>query len=245
MTKTKIVKIFLLFVLMSVSILIISGYILYVNRAKIADKLLDYTMQGITGIYHDDKKEEGTWLTNLIGNGNESVKDAMIAAVVKRGLGYVSGDNNKEKNRQPGLASFADMLANGAGNDRVGIDKIAQAVVKSFQTETDNSQSVPAHDINSRDDKGRTLLMNICRGDVEPRVIRLLMKYGAEINAKDDRGRNALMYAAALNENPEIVQILLDYGADASAHDYNGKSVNEYAEKSSVKAVLNRYYYRH
>ena len=245
MKSSRIFKFLLLSVTIVICIIIGAVALIYVNRAAIAEKMLDYAVQGITGIDKSGDESEKTWLANLFTD-NSSLKDAMLKAVTQRGMNYATQANGKKaknNNRQPGLATLAEMFANGAGNEAIDVNTIAKVLVNSLgnnsQTGTDYQ-----HNINSRDEKGRTILMNVCRGEVEPRIIRILLKYGADINAVDNKGRNALMYAIALNENPEIVQLLLDNGADARARDKNGKTVEEYANTSSVKAVLNRHYYR-
>ena len=232
-----ILKVCLQIVVVVILILGICGYIVYRNRAVIADRLLDYTIQGMTGVVTADKKDSSNWLTALMDSGSNGVKNTMLDAVIKRGLG--GGD--KVGQRTPGLATMADMLANGAGNGEVDINQMAQALVNSFNGQNGNSQPVAQyapHDVNARDAKGRTLLMNVCRVDVTPKVIKMLLQYGADINAKDKNGRTALMYAAAFNENPEVISLLLERGAKANVLDSKGKTAADYAKDEQIINLL-------
>ena len=211
-------------------VLSICGYIVYRNRAVIAGKAMNYAMQSLTG-----SAEEGTqtWLGGLLeGDTAKDVKDALIGAVLKRGVNNsAEKTTSSNKSRRTGLATMADMLVNGVNDgEKADLGQMAQAFLQyigGVQTEAVVQDTV--HDINARDTKGRTLLMNVCRVDVTPKVIKMLLRYGADLDAVDENGRSALMYAVALNENPEVVQMLLDSGANADVKDMQGMSVIEYA----------------
>ena len=200
----------------------IGGYVVYRNRAAIASKAMNYAMQSLTGSPEDGTQ---TWLGALIeGDSSQDVKEALIKSVMKRG-GKLLADNQENNEttdntvkRKPGLATMADMLVNGAGGEGADLGQMAQALLGSLTEKTATLQQC-GNDINARDTKGRTLLMNVCRVDVTPKVIKMLLRFGADINAVDDNGRNALMYAVALNENPEVVEMLLENGADANHAD--------------------------
>ncbi len=219
---------------------IIGGYVIYLNRAAIAGKAMNYAMQRITGSPEDGTQ---TWLGALIqGDSAQDVKNALIKSVLNR-------DPEKENTagkRKPGLATMADMLANGAG-ENADLGQLAQAFLGGLsvdaQTENNTAQAIPenVNDINARDTKGRTLLMNVCRVDVSPKVIKMLLRYGADINAVDNNGRNALMYAVALNEDPEVVEMLLQNGADGKLKDYDGKKVIEYAKTPEMENLIKKY----
>lgn len=223
-------------------LLLIGGYIVYHNRAAIAGKAMNYAMQRITGSSEDGTQ---TWLGALIeGDSSQDVKNALIKSVLNR-------EPNKSDNqpkRKPGLATMAEMLANGAGGDGTDLGQLAQAFLGGLstdaQSEETQSRTLSAenvNDINARDTKGRTLLMNVCRVDVTPKVIKMLLRYGADVNAVDDNGRNALMYAVALNENPDVVEMLLQNGADARLKDKDGKKVVEYAKTEKMKHLIKEY----
>lgn len=224
-------------------LLFIGGYILYHNRAAIAGKAMNYAMQRITGSAEDGTQ---TWLGALIeGDSSQDVKNALIKSVLNR-------EPNKEGStaqRKPGLATMAEMLVNGTG-EGADLGKLAQAFLGGLSVDAQNSETqaadktVPAeevNDINARDTKGRTLLMNVCRVDVTPKVIKMLLRYGAEVNAVDDKGRSALMYAVALNENPEVVEMLLASGADGRLKDAEGKKVIEYAKTDEMRSLIKKY----
>lgn len=233
MRNSFILKLGLQIILILILVLAACGYYVYSHRAAIANKLLDYTIQGITGTVSSDKKESSNWLENLLNSGNGGVKNTIFEAIAKRGLGGSSSGSQKT----PGLATMADMLANGAGNGDIDISQVTQALVNSFGGQKNTANPAP-HDVNARDAKGRTLLMNVCRVDVTPKVIKMLLQYGADINAKDNNGRTALMYAAAFNENPEVISLLLERGAKANIRDVKGKTAADYAKDEQIIYML-------
>lgn len=226
-----------------VLLFLIGGYIVYINRAAIAGKAMNYAMQRITGSAEDGTQ---TWIGALLeGDSSQDVKNALIKSVLNRDPSkHTSGGKRKQ-----GLATMAEMLANGAGENS-DLGKLAQAFLGGLSVDAQNTeqqviyQTVPAedvNDINARDTQGRTLLMNVCRVDVTPKVIKMLLHYGADINAVDDNGRSALMYAVALNENPEVVEMLLENGADGKHTDAEGKKVIEYAKTEQMKKLIKKY----
>lgn len=221
--------------------LAIGGYIVYRNRAVIAGKAMNYAMQSLTGSAEDGSQ---TWLGGLLeGDSARDVKNALIGAVLNRNTKDNNSEktNSKNKSRRTGLATMADMLVNGVKDgEKTDLGQMAQAFLQNLGT-GESQQNDAVNDINARDTKGRTLLMNVCRVDVTPKVIKMLLRYGADINAVDENGRNALMYAVALNENPQVVQVLLENGADANVKDMQGKSVSEYAKAEEMRLVLKPY----
>ena len=233
MRNSLILKLSLIIIAAFILLLFGCGYYVYSHRSAIANKLLDYTIQGITGTASPDKKESSNWLENLLNSGSGGVKNTILEAVAKRGL----GSNSSGSQKTPGLATMADMLANGAGNGDIDISQVTQALVNSFSGQKNTANMAP-HDVNARDDKGRTLLMNVCRVDVTPKVIKMLLQYGADINAKDNNGRTALMYAAAFNENPEVISLLLANGAKANVRDIKGKTAADYAKDERIIYML-------
>lgn len=208
------------------------GYVLYLNREVIADKLLDYAIQGMTGVTADEESHGKNWVGALLDSGSDKVKNAMFDAVSKRGL-----NGQSSVKRVQGLATMADMLANAAGGE-MDVNQMAQAVVNSLGVQNNASSAYSGHDVNARDSKGRTLLMNVCRVDVTPKVIKMILQYGADINAKDNNGRTALMYAAAFNRNAEVIQLLLDNAAKVKLRDSKGKTAYDYAEDEYIKNML-------
>lgn len=227
-----------------VVLVLICGYVVYLNRAAIAGKAMNYAMQRLTGSAENGTQ---TWLGALIeGDSSQDVRNALIKSVLKR---EPEKSDTSGKQRKPGLATMAEMLANGAG-DNADLGQLAQAFLGGLgadaQEEKTQVSKCPepqddVYDINARDTKGRTLLMNVCRVDVTPKVIKMLLRYGADINAVDDHGRNALMYAVALNENPAVVEMLLENGADGRLRDNDGKKVIEYARTSEMKNLIKKY----
>lgn len=213
------------------------GYLAYLNRTAIADKLLDYTLQGITGTKTTEKQGNTDWITSLMNSGSDEIKDAMFNAVSRRGLNMAT----KPVNRTQGLATMADMLANGAGSGETDLNQLAQVLVDSLRGEketSDEPNQTSVYNLNAEDAKGRTLLMNLCRVDVTPRVIKMLLQYGADVNAKDKNGRTALMYAAAFNRNPEVIELLLENGAKVGVRDVKGKAAVDYAVDEEIIEML-------
>ncbi|GHS97345.1 hypothetical protein AGMMS50276_17250 [Synergistales bacterium] len=90
-------------------------------------------------------------------------------------------------------------------------------------------------DVNARDKDGYTALTYAARSNLNPEVIALLLKNGADINVKSVRegGLTALMVAAGLNPNPEVTELLLKNGADI-----NTKTESDQAERDSVTALM-------
>lgn len=224
-------------------LLLIGGYIVYVNRAAIAGKAMNYAMQRITGSPEDGTQ---TWLGALIeGDSSQDVKNALIKSVLNR---EPEKKNTTAAKRKPGLATMAEMLANGAG-ENTDLGQLAQAFLGGLSVDAEQEETTAynrtvsehVNDINARDTKGRTLLMNVCRVDVTPKVIKMILRYGADINAVDDKGRSALMYAVALNEDPEVVEMLLQSGADGRLKDNEGKKVIEYAKTPEMESLIKKY----
>lgn len=78
-------------------------------------------------------------------------------------------------------------------------------------------------DINTRDTKGRTLLMwaVLMEHPQQAEIVRILLKAGADIHAKDEIGMSALMLAA-MTGRTELMQLLIDEGADPHVADNEG-----------------------
>ncbi len=226
-------------------ILGIGGYVIYRNRAVIASKAMNYAMQSLTGSAEDGSQ---TWLGGLLeGDSAKEMKEAIIGAVLNHNKQENSaqkngnGSNGQNKTRRTGLATMADMLVNGVNDgEKHDLGQMAQALVVNLSG-VDTPMEQAANDINARDTKGRTLLMNVCRVDVTPKVIKMLLRYGADVNAVDEQGRSALMYAIALNENPAVVEMLLENGANANLKDMNGKSVWDYTKTAEMQELVEKY----
>jgi len=234
-----------LIVLTAVVLIIVGcGYAVYVNRAKIISKVVDYTVQSITGVSDDSEKKDGdsSWVSALVGSSSESMKTAVLDAVAKRGFG--KAENQNKGSQKNSLATMAEMFMNGAiGEGNADIGQMAQALASTLKNNSVSfeEQKENVKDINARDSKGRTLLMNVCRVDVTPKVIKMLLKYGADINAADDNGRTALMYAGALNQNIEVVKVLLDNGINVRAKDNQGKTAYDYTTDPEIQELLSSY----
>ncbi|KAI9854022.1 MAG: hypothetical protein M1813_001583 [Trichoglossum hirsutum] len=66
--------------------------------------------------------------------------------------------------------------------------------------------------INTKDDGGRTALLQAAKGGHEA-IVRLLVERGADVNVEDDYGNTALLWAAKCGHE-STVQLLLEKGAD-------------------------------
>ncbi len=142
-----------------------------------------------------------------------------------------------------GLDGILNLLGNTETNGaNIDLAKFAQQALSAFggtQRNIHTEDNVSIHDINARDKKGRTLLMNICRTDASAIIMKMLLQYGADVSATDNKGRTALMYAVALNQNIEVIKLLMAHGADTTAHDNEGKSVADYAATTEILNLLN------
>jgi len=229
-----------IFIIVVSVVAILAGcvYYAYTQRAKIAEKVVEYTMQSITGTSVAVNSEQGgeqNWVNALIDAGSKTMQIALDDAVSKQG----GETQNNTTNRAPGLATMAEMFANGTnGQGGVDLNQMAQAFVTSLGV--DSNAVISGNDINAHDTKGRTLLMNVCRVDIAPEALDMMLKYGADVNAKDNNGRTALMYAAAFNQNPKVVAYLLEHGANAKITDSQGKTALDYAKNEEIIALLQK-----
>ena len=212
-----------------------AGYYVYANRSMLADKLVAYAMNNLAGGSSQTQSEASTWTDTLMQAGMKSLQKSVKNAVDKQ------SSEGQRRNKNDGLATMADMFANATNSDSDNLGQMAQVLLREFGNSagvnTSSLSAETAHDVNARDGKGRTLLMNVCRVDVTPRVVKMLLKQGAD----DHKGRSALMYAAALNKNPEVVSCLLNNGADVSVVDAENKSVFEYATDDEIRQILRKY----
>jgi len=84
-------------------------------------------------------------------------------------------------------------------------------------------------DINAKDAKGKTPLMYLLESTkVSPKLIKFLIKHGANINAISDEGYSPIIYATKVN-NKSVINGLLESGADASVVSKDGKSLLHHA----------------
>lgn len=147
-----------------------------------------------------------------------------------------------EKSTNTGLDNILGLLKNPKNNaDNIDLTQIAQQALTAFgnfqkNIPTENNGSV--HDINARDKKGRTLLMNVCRTDASADIIKMLLQYGADLTAIDNQGRTTLMYAVALNQNIDVIKLLIAAGADLKVQDKSGKTVLDYATTPEIYNLL-------
>lgn len=75
-------------------------------------------------------------------------------------------------------------------------------------------------DINNRDSADYTPIMTAAEYNLNPEVIRVLLRIGANINDKDkEKMLTTLHVASSFNPNPEVVQTLIEGGADINARD--------------------------
>ena len=228
----------LLIVLLCLCCIIIgSGYYAYTHRDMLMDKLVSYAVNNLTGASND--VSAASWSDAIMKAGMESVKRSVEGAVSKQ-----SSQVHSRKN-QDSLATLADMFANATNSNDDHLGQMAQVFLRGMSNISDErtfqQNDAAVRDINARDNKGRTLLMNVCRTDVSPRVVGMLIQDGADVHACDDSGRTALMYAVALNQNAKVVDKLLRAGVDVNAVDDQGKTAWDYAKQSEIKSLLQQY----
>lgn len=231
----------LFFVLLALILLISGvGYYVYNHRVELTEKAVSYAMNNILYAKPDDAERQD-WINDVVVAGFKGISRSMQNAsgsnqkITASKLEF-SGDN---------LSNIAGIFANTSGNQNENFNQLAQVLLQEFGgvhdsriSSSESANQHMGHDINARDAKGRTLLMNVCRVDVSPKVVKMLLKYGADIHAVDNKGRTALMYAVALNQNPEVVSLLIEMGADIKQTDSQGKSVFDYAEDAAIKDLL-------
>ena len=184
-------------------VLILSGglYYAYTHRQVLTEKVMAYAVENIGGQFNPLKQ-----------NGNGSTSGVAISG---GGLENMLGSFLGGENGGADLGQMAQQLLTGLnGGKAVGGEA---------------ADCSDVNDINARDSHGRTLLMNVCRTDASAKVVKMLLRYGADLEAVDEKGRTALMYAVALNKDPEVVAALVAAGANVKARDYKGKSVKQYA----------------
>ncbi len=76
--------------------------------------------------------------------------------------------------------------------------------------------------ITSRDHQGKTMLHRLMQlAPHEGRLVRMLVKNGANVNAVDESGQSPL-HIAVENGSKKGTQLLIEYGADVDAYDNHG-----------------------
>lgn len=173
----------------------------------------------------------------------ELSKKAVSYVMQNMGASFLPRQMAPKQVEGDGAMPLLNMLG-GEGVGELNLASMAQNFMSVLADDSLKQKIAPcitAHDLNARDQKGRTLLMNVCRTDASDKVIKMLLQYGADIEAEDNYGRTALMYAVALNQNPDVVRMLLANGANKKARDYKGKSVADYAVSEEIRAILKQY----
>ena len=189
--------------------LVCGGYYAYQHRQEIGQKALNYAMQNMGKSFSlTSAKQAQAQPENSFG--------------VENILSIITNEQNPDSNNEAILQMAQKALSVLGGNSQQILPASATAI----------------HDINARDKKGRTLLMNVCRTDASAQVIKMLLKYGADVSAVDDKGRTVLMYAAALNQNAEVVALLIAAGADVKISDNSGKTAADYAANEQILNLL-------
>ena len=198
--------------------LILAGgaYWAYTHRQMLTEKAMAYAMENVRGKFNP-------------------LAQAKNSSAIKNGAENTPSD---------GLQNMLGALLGGDENNGAALGQMAQQLLTGLAGNQGNSamasDMAQVHDINARDSHGRTLLMNVCRTDASARVVKMILRYGADLEAVDEKGRTALMYAVALNQNPDVVALLVSAGANVKARDFEGKSVRQYAAGDEIKALLKK-----
>lgn len=80
-------------------------------------------------------------------------------------------------------------------------------------------------DIDSRDERGKTALMEACNEDnFSPEIVQFLIENGANLNLQDENGDTALSIAVQNHRGNELVAKLLQAGADDKLTNHEGKT---------------------
>jgi ankyrin repeat protein/pilin len=72
------------------------------------------------------------------------------------------------------------------------------------------------------------LMLAASKKNINPNIISLLLKHGADISSQDDDGRTALMHAARV-DNPYVISTLINKGADIKIEDKKGNTAANHA----------------
>lgn len=136
------------------------------------------------------------------------------------------------------LSLFETTEIDGTDFNLTQIAQQALTALNSSQKNIYSKENNSVHDINARDKKGRTLLMNVCRTNASADVVKMLLQYGADLTAADNKGRTTLMYAVALNQNIDVIKLLLNSGANPKVQDKSGKTVLDYATTPEIYNLL-------
>lgn len=94
--------------------------------------------------------------------------------------------------------------------------------------------------VNQTTAEGRSPLMFAAR---RPKLIRLLLKHGADVSLQDEDGHTALFYAIErvdMNSKFECVQLLLSAGADPKHKDKEGRNALDFAREQLAQLDLAR-----
>jgi ankyrin repeat protein len=75
-------------------------------------------------------------------------------------------------------------------------------------------------------------------GNLNPEVIRVLIRAKADLNARNAKGVTALMIAVDVNKNHEVLKALINAGADVNVKDNTGKTALDYVKTDEVKQLL-------
>ena len=91
-------------------------------------------------------------------------------------------------------------------------------------------------DVNSKDDKGMTALMEACIfGETD--IVKVLLEHEADVDATDDSGKKALMHAA-LFEEFGIIRLLIKDEADLHSSDNNEHNALALVAASTMNASV-------
>jgi ankyrin repeat protein len=102
------------------------------------------------------------------------------------------------------------------------LDKIETAIARNNLAAL--KKLVSAKNVNSRDEDGFTLAMNVVLDDeTDPQLLQLLVERGADVNAVDEQRYTALHFAAR-DQRCELVKILLEAGAHVDAVEAMGNT---------------------
>ena len=114
------------------------------------------------------------------------------------------------------------LLRHGARSDARTADHRTALMFASVSAEVSRLLLDKGNDVNAKDDRGYTALIDATMGK-NASVVRLLVERGADVNAKNQFGDTPLLDAETW-EDPTAVRILLDHGADVTMRDKDGKT---------------------
>jgi len=137
------------------------------------------------------------------------------------------------------LTTIAAVLLVGCGNPEA--DRALRVAIREGNIEAAKQAIDDGADVNAKDKRGQTPLLNAAPPMGHKEIIELLIAKGADVNAKTESGWNPL-HRAAYYRHKEIVELLIAKGADVNAKDDTGDTpLDSAASKKQICDLLRKH----